>query len=72
MLFRSEGAKPIAFGDFSYYWIIDRKPVSVRTLIERFAVLGQVGYLAFKFLDGKLIRRDAVKVIQIKNPDQNV
>ena len=68
----AEGAKPIAFGDFSYYWIIDRKPVSVRTLIERFAVLGQVGYLAFKFLDGKLIRRDAVKVIQIKNPDQNV
>lgn len=46
--------------------------MSVRTLIERFAVLGQVGYLAFKFLDGKLIRRDAVKVIQIKNPDQNV
>lgn len=68
----AESAKPIAFGNFSYYWIIDRKPVSVRTLIERFAVLGQVGYLAFKFLDGKLIRRDAVKAIQIKNPDQNV
>lgn len=72
MLDAVEGAKPIAFGDFSYYWIIDRKPVSVRTLIERFAVLGQVGYLAFKFLDGKLIRRDAVKAIQIKNSDQNV
>lgn len=67
-----EGTKPIAFGDFSYYWIIDRKPVSVRTLMERFAVLGQVGYLAFKFLDGKLIRRDALKVIQVKNPDENV
>lgn len=31
-----EGTKPIAFGDFSYYWVIDRKPVSVRTLVERF------------------------------------
>ena len=68
----AEGAKPIAFGDFAYYWIIDRRPVSVRTLVERFAMLGQVGYLAFKFLDSKLIRRDAVKVIQIKAPDQNM
>ena len=41
------------------------------TLVEKFAVFGQIGYLAFKFLDGKLIRRDAVKVIQIKRPDQN-
>lgn len=68
----AEGAKPIAFGDFSYYWIIDRRPVSVRTLVEKFAVFGQIGYLAFKFLDSKLIRRDAVKVIQIKRPDQNM
>lgn len=68
----AEGAKPIAFGDFSYYWIIDRRPVSVRTLVEKFAVFGQIGYLAFKFLDGKLIRRDAVKVIQIKTADQNM
>lgn len=68
----AEGAKPIAFGDFSYYWVIDRKPVSVRTLTEKFAALGQVGYLAFKFLDGKLIRRDAVKVVQIKRSDGNM
>lgn len=27
------GTKPIAFGDFSYYWIVGRKPVSVRTLL---------------------------------------
>ncbi|WP_177565174.1 phage major capsid protein [uncultured Phascolarctobacterium sp.] len=59
------GAKPIAFGDFSYYWVIGRKPISVRTLIEKFAVHNQIGYLAFEFLDGKLIRPEAVKVIQI-------
>lgn len=68
----TKGEKPIAFGDFSYYWVIDRIPVSVRTLVEKFAALGQVGYLAFKFLDGKLIRRDAVKVIQIKKSDENM
>ena len=58
-------SKPIAFGDFSYYWVIGRSPVSVRTLSEKFAALDQIGYLAFEFLDGKLIRPEAVKVIQI-------
>lgn len=28
------GAKPIAFGDFSYYWIVNSAPISVRTLQE--------------------------------------
>ena len=58
------GSKPIAFGDFSYYWVICRKPVSVRTIKEKFVTLDQIGYLAYEFLDGKLIRPDAVKVIQ--------
>ena len=61
------GSKPIAFGDFSYYWIIDRSPVSLKTLLEKFALLGQIGYLAFEFIDGKLIRPEAVKVIQIND-----
>lgn len=55
--------KPIAFGDFSYYWVIGRSPISVRPITERFAHLNQVGYLAYEFLDGKLIRSEAVKVI---------
>jgi len=59
------GAKPVLFGDFSYYWIVDRAPISVRTLHELFVLLGQIGYLAFEFLDGKLIRREAVKTIKI-------
>ena len=59
------GSKPIAFGDFSYYWVIGRRPIGVRTLTEKFAVLDQLGYLAYEFLDGKLIRPEAVKVIQI-------
>jgi HK97 family phage major capsid protein len=59
------GSKPIAFGDFSYYWVIGRKPIGVRTLSEKFATLDQLGYLAYEFLDGKLIRTEAVKVIQL-------
>lgn len=59
------GKKPIAFGDFSYYWIVDRKSTSIRTLTELFAELGQIGYLAYKFLDAKLIRKEAIKVIQV-------
>lgn len=62
------GAKPIAFGDFSYYWVIGRSPIGVRTLSEKFAVLDQIGYLAYEFLDGKLVRSEAVKVIQINTP----
>ena len=59
------GKKPIAFGDFSYYWVILKKPVSVRAIKEKFVVYDQIGYLAFEFLDGKLIRSEAIKVIQM-------
>ena len=61
----ASAAKTIAFGDFSYYWVIGRSPVSVKTFTENFALLDQIGYLAFEFLDGKLVRREAVKVIQM-------
>lgn len=66
------GLKPIAFGDFSYYWIIDRKPVSVRTLTEKFAFYDQIGYLAMEFLDAKLVRSEAIKVIKMSNSNENV
>lgn len=59
------GKKPIAFGDFSYYWVVCKKPVSVRTIKEKFVIYDQVGYLGFEFLDGKLIRPDAIKVLQM-------
>ena len=59
------GSKPIAFGDFSYYWIVGRSPLSVRPLVEQFAMVDCVGYLAYEFLDGKLIRPEAIKVMQM-------
>lgn len=60
------GSKPIAFGDFSYYWVIGRKPISMRTLTEKFTFYDQIGYLAIEFLDGKLVRSEAIKAIQMK------
>lgn len=59
------GSIPIVFGDFSYYWIINRSPVSIQTLKEKFVMFDQIGYLAMEFLDAKLIRREAIKAIQI-------
>ena len=62
----ASGNKPIAFGDFSYYWVVLRTPFSLRTLTEKFVLNDQIGYLALEYLDGKLVRRDAVKVLQMK------
>ena len=59
-------AKTIAFGDFSYYWIGDRQGVSFKRLNERYAETGQVGFLATKRVDGKLILPEAIKVLQHK------
>ena len=38
------GSLPVAFGDFSHYWIVNRLPLSVRTLTERFTLQHQTGY----------------------------
>jgi HK97 family phage major capsid protein len=60
-----EGTMPILFGDFSYYWVIDRKPVGINVLRERFLLDHQVGYFGFEFLDGKLMRQEAIQGIRI-------
>jgi len=60
------GAKAVAFGDFSYYWIGDRQGITFRRLNERYAETGQVGFLATKRTDGKLILPEAIKVLQMK------
>ena len=42
------GKKVIAFGDFSYYWILNRRPLAVRALKEKFELYDQTGYLAME------------------------
>ena len=60
------GAKAIAFGDLSYYWIADRQGRSLKRLNELFAMNGQVGFLASQRVDGKLILPEAVKTLSMK------
>ena len=59
------GAKPIAFGDFRYFWIIDRWPFEMCRLTELFALQQQVGFIGHEYLDAKLIRPEAIHVMQI-------
>lgn len=59
------GTMPIVFGDFGYYWIVRRSPFSITVLRELFIAHEQIGYLAYEYLDGKLVRRKAVQGICI-------
>ena len=55
--------KPVLFGDFSYFRIYDRKGLYIQRLNELYAATGQVGFLAYKRFDGKVINDKAFKHI---------
>ncbi|MDL2318401.1 phage major capsid protein [Eubacteriales bacterium OttesenSCG-928-A19] len=59
------GVKPISFGDYRYYWIADRQGRVFKRLNELYASTGQVGFLAWQRVDGKLILPEAVKVLKM-------
>lgn len=59
------GAKPISFGDMSYYFIKDRKAMSMKRMDELYATTGHVGFRIDKRVDGKLVLPEAVKVLQM-------
>lgn len=58
-------SKPVLFGDLNYYWIGDRQGIGFKRLNELYAGSGQVGFLASKRLDGKLVLPEAVKVLKM-------
>src|SRR5574344_292862 len=60
------GAKTIAFGDFSYYWIADRAGRNFKKLSELYAANDQTGFVATQRVDGKLILPEAIKVLKMK------
>ena len=62
----ASGAKTIAFGDFSYYWVGDRQGRIFKRLNELYAANGQVGFIGNQRLDGKLILPEAIKVLKQK------
>jgi HK97 family phage major capsid protein len=61
------GAKTIAFGDFSYYWIADRQGRIFKKLNELYAATDQTGFVATQRVDGKLVLPEAIKVLQQKS-----
>lgn len=63
------GQKVISFGDFSNYWLVQRFPLTIRTLKEKFAIRGQIGYLGCEYLDGKLILRVAFEKYLLHHPE---
>ena len=60
------GEKPVLFGDFSYYWLVQRGAVTLSPLHELFAENGITAYIGMEFIDGKLIWRNAVKALVVK------
>ncbi len=59
------GALPIAFGDFSNYWIADRMGRTVQRLNELYAGNGQVGFIATERVDGKVILAEGIQLLQM-------
>ncbi len=59
------GKKTILFGDFSHYWIADRKARTFKRLNELFATSGQCGFLASQRLDARLMLPEAMKCLRM-------
>ena len=58
-------AKPIAFGDFSYYNVFDRQGMFMQRLDEKYADTGQIGFKVYRRVDGMLTLEEAVKVLEM-------
>lgn len=65
----SGGNKCVAFGDISYYWIVERQPLAIKVLQECFAAEDMTGYIASERVDGSLINKEAVKLLQVSAPE---
>ena len=59
----ADSSVPVAFGDLSFFWILERQPLSVKVLYARENL---TGYAAYERIDGKLIRPEAVQLLKIK------
>jgi HK97 family phage major capsid protein len=59
------GALPIAFADFSNYWIADRMGRTVQRLTELYAGNGQVGFIATERVDGKVILSEGIQLLKM-------
>ena len=57
------GNIPVVFGDFSFYWLIERGGIALKPLREKYAMQGATGFIGTEFIDGRLVKREAVKAL---------
>lgn len=55
----------ILFGDFSYLYILIRKPLSIRVLTEKYIASGEYGYAGIERIDAKITDVNAIKALVI-------
>ena len=60
------GKKPIAYGVFKEYLILDRLGLAIKKLAEKYADEGMVGVLGAKRTDGALLNEEAIIVLKMK------
>ena len=59
----------ILFGDFSYLYILIRKPLSVRVLTEKYIATGDYGYAGIERIDAKITDINAIKALVIHSEE---
>ncbi len=59
----------ILFGDFSYLYILIRKPLSVRVLTEKYIATGDYGYAGIERIDAKITDINAIKALVINTEE---
>ncbi len=65
MIINSLDENTILFGDFSYLYILIRKPLSVRVLTEKYITTGDYGYAGIERIDAKITDINAIKALVI-------
>ena len=60
------GKQAIAYGDFKWYRILDRRGLFFQRLNELYATSGQVGFLAYRRYDAKLLDATAIQTLNMK------
>lgn len=69
MIINSLDENTILFGDFSYLYILIRKPLSVRVLTEKYIATGDYGYAGIERIDAKITDINAIKALVINTEE---
>jgi Predicted phage phi-C31 gp36 major capsid-like protein len=62
----ASGNKAVLLADISYYWIVEREPLSIKVLRELYSSQNMTGYVGTVRLYGKMTQPEAAAVLTIK------